>query len=258
MRFNHINIDKLSICFTWDDNCLAHSSILAPEFLDRGLRCTFYINPGLAGFQSFLPHYKRLSEERFEIGSHGFRHDNYSDMTLDGFERELEKAASSITEHIGVYPSTFAFPYHDFNEETLGISKKFHLETRNTLKNSKRYAVRSASTLEDMLLFINGCISDDQSMVFSGHSAVTDAAGSGAPPEDPGYEPISLRVLWALLDRLQALRDDAEILTFEQAALKQYIIDNCEISGDSYSLTEDQAFLLNKFGINAHRLSLLI
>jgi hypothetical protein len=78
LSFNHIDLRKISICFTWDDNCFAHSALIAPEFSRRGLKCTFYINPGDEGFEKYAPCYKALSEASFETGSHSFNHYNLS------------------------------------------------------------------------------------------------------------------------------------------------------------------------------------
>lgn len=258
MRFNSIDKDKLSVCFTWDDNFLAHSRLITPEFKKRDMRCTFYINPGEPGFEEkYLPLYRALSEAGFEIGSHGYLHDNYSNLYHDVLERELEKAALSIEKLIGVYPATFAFPYHDYNEETLAAAKARHLETRNTLADSLRFAIKADSRLDEMIMFVNGCVSDGRSMVFSGHSAIpADKACIGA--EDFGYGPVLIGCLSSLLDHVLALKDKAEVLTFEQTALKRYIMDKCPVSEGSFTIGKKQLDKLKTLGIDVQRLSLLI
>jgi len=255
MPFYHIDIGKPSVCFTWDDNFTAHQKLIAPQFAKRGLRCTFYINPGEAGFEKYLSGYKSLSEDSFEIGSHGFCHDDYSNMPKNEFEYELKRSALSIKDYIGAYPSTFAFPYHAFNDDMLQTARRFYLETRNTLGNSKRFGIRTNSTQEEMILAVRKCIPNKRSLVFSGHSAIP-AAGSDIN-EDTGHEPIPIQTLCALLNYLQT-QDGAEVLTFEQAALKQFIIDNCEISGSSYILSREQTDILSAFQIGAEKLSRLI
>ncbi len=256
MRFNHTDICKPSVCFTWDDNCAAHRRLIAPQFLKRGFLCTFYINPGEAGFkENYMDSYKALSESNFEIGSHGFCHDDYSNMPKSEFEHELKRSALSIKESLGIYPATFAFPYHAFNDDMLQTARKLYLETRNTLRNSKRFGIRTSSTLDEMMLAARECVSNKRSLVFSGHSAVP--AADGNIKEDAGHEPIPVQTLSALLEYLQT-QDGAEVLTFGQAALKQFIIDNCEISGSFYTLSGEQADRLGAFQIGAGKLERLI
>lgn len=255
MPFRHIDAGKPSVCFTWDDNFFAHQGLIAPQFSKRGMRCTFYINPGEPGFEKYASGYNALSENLFEIGSHGFFHHDFSKLPVNELEYELKQSALSVEGHTGVYPATFAFPYHAFNEETLNIARKFFLETRNTLHNSKRFGVRTDSTPDEMLLSVRECILNKQSLVFSGHSAIPAAPGF---KEDTGHEPVFLHNLSALLDSLQTLRGSVEVLTFEQAALKQYIMNNCEISGNSYTLSGEQLRWLNTFRIDSEKLSRLI
>lgn len=258
LPFSHIDLSKLSVCFTWDDNFLFHSSLIAPEFVKRRMPCTFYINPGEAGFEEkFLPGYRDLSEMGFDIGSHGFKHDNYSHVPLGEFERELESAASAIRALIGIYPATFAFPYHDFNDQTLRAAKSLHLETRNTLGNSRRFGIKSDSAPDEMFEFIKECVSRRCSVVFSGHSAIPQGPKASRAEEDLGYNPVPIGTLRALLDHIQTL-EIAEVLTFEQAALKQYIINNCAISNGSYTLNQRQLDWLDTFHIGAEKLFRLI
>lgn len=257
MPFNHIDINKISVCFTWDDNFIAHQRLIAPQFTERGFKCTFYINPGEPGFkENFSDSYKALSENNFEIGSHGFFHNDFSGFSDNEFEYELQRCALSINDQLGSYPATFAFPYHAFNDGMLKTARKHYLETRNTLENSKRFGIRTASTLNEMLLSVKECISNKRSLVFSGHSAIPDTYAGFT--EDTGHEPIPMQTLRALLDCLQTLQGSAEVLTFEQAALKQYIIDHCEISGNSYTLSGKQADWLNTFRIGVEKLNQLI
>lgn len=258
IRFNNIDTDKLSVCFTWDDNYLSHSRHTAPQFIKRGMRCTFYINPGEAGFEDkFLPGCRALSEMGFEIGSHGYRHDNYSEVSCAVFRRELVKSARAIKEHIGIYPATFAFPYHDYNDDMLLTARKHHLETRNTLGGSRRFGIKADSTLEEMIGFVNCCVSEGCSMVFSGHSAIPDDA-QPHDTQEAGYGPIPVRSLSALLDHVESLGAKAQVLTFGQAALKRYITDSCEVCEGSFTLSGKQLGLLAAFDIDAERLRRLI
>lgn len=255
-NFNHVDPGRISVCFTWDDNCHAHYRLAAPQFKRRGLRCTFYINPGKEGFEQFLPGYRELAREGFEVGSHSFCHVNLTGLPGDELDVQIKASAEGIRKSIGVYPSTFAFPYHDYNGHTLSAVRAYHLETRNTLDNAVRFGIRTASSADEMSRAVNECVASRRNIVFSGHSAVSDEEGLGS--EDCGYEPILLNNLNALLDAIQALSDGAEVLTFEQAALKEYLRGKGEVAGNSYTLRSEQLEYLAAFGIGAERLQQLI
>lgn len=256
MRFKHIDLRKISVCFTWDDNCAAHYRLIAPLFLRLGLRCTFYINPGKKRFkEKFLAGYRSLSDNGCEIGSHGFFHDNVLNMTAEQAEGDVKASADSIYELFGIYPSTFAFPYHDFNEDTLALVRRFHLETRNTLNNSARFGIRTSSTVQEMRDTIDECAAKKRNLVFSGHSAVLSAKDASLP--ESGYEPIPAQNLEAVLEHVKSM-DNFETLTFEQAALKEFLRDNCETNGDSYTLKREQMDYLGALHIGAQRLDELV
>lgn len=257
LRFNHVDINKVSVCFTWDDNCNAHIELTAPQFARRGLKCTFYINPGKEGFrEKFASGYRELAKGGFEIGSHSYDHVRLTGLQEEELEYQIKASADGICESVGVYPSTFAFPYHDFDERTLSAAGRYHLETRNTLPSSVRFGVRTKSDIEEMFDAVRECVSAGQNLVFSGHSAVSDAQELSSP--NCGYEPILLDNLNALLDMIQTISDNTQVLTLQQAALKEYITSRCEIAGNSYTLTRGQLDYLSAFGIDAGKLSRLI
>ncbi|MGE5495536.1 MAG: polysaccharide deacetylase family protein [Burkholderiales bacterium] len=255
--FNHADINKISICFTWDDNCYAHIRLIAPQFLRRGFKCTFYVNPGKEGFnEKFASGYRELARQGFEIGSHSYDHVRLTGLKEGEPEHQIKASADGIFKSIGVYPTTFAFPYHDFDEHTLSVARLYHLETRNTLRGSVRFGVSTNSAPEEMFGAVRECVSAGQNIVFSGHSAVSDLKELSLP--GCGYEPILLDNLNALLDMIQTVEKCAQVLMLEQAALKEYIISNCEIAGNTYALTSEQAEYLSAFGIDPGKLSRLI
>jgi hypothetical protein len=256
LYFNHADINKISVCFTWDDNCYAHIELIATQFARRGLKCTFYINPGKEGYsEKFASGYRDLAGEGFEIGSHSYHHVRLTGLKDEELEHQIKASADGILKSVGVYPSTFAFPYHDFDERTLSFVRQYHLETRNTLHGSVRFGVRSNSSPEEMFGAVKECVSAGQNIVFSGHSAVSNLTELSSP--DCGYEPILLDNLNALLDKIHTV-GNAQVLTLEQAALKEYIISNCEIAGNTYTLASGQAEYFSAFGIDAIRLSRII
>lgn len=261
LRFHKVHPDKIPVCFTWDDNFSRHIEYIAPAFLKRNMRCTFYINPGEDGFeQTHLPGYLALSKQAFEIGSHGYLHENLCDLSYAASVDIVKSAIASIQRLFQLYPTTFAFPYHDHNEETLRLVRSHHLETRNTLAHSKRIGIKTNIPLEDMLCAVNKSVEEKHALVFSGHSVILSPAEvtDNQLKDQTGYNPILLDNLTRLLDFILTKNDYVEVLTFEQAALKEYVLRHCEFTGDSFTITQKQLDSLKPFHIDIDRLSQLI
>ncbi len=256
-HFSKLDPSLPAVCFTFDDNLSRHREMIAPAFFERGWRCTFYINPGTADFTPHMQNYKALLEQGFEIGSHGDVHDNLSELEPAAALENMQKAAQRIQEIFGVYPSTFAFPYHDYNDETLRMARSFHLETRNTLTQSIWFAIKTAIPLSDMLAAVEQAISEKRPLVFSGHSVIKtrEEATDESLKGETGSNPILLDDLCSLLDFIASKSDSVQVLTFEQAAVLAYIRKHGEIDGGSYLLTQQFIDHLSQFHIDAPRLN---
>lgn len=261
LRFHNVHPDKITISFTWDDNFSRHIKFIAPAFLKRGLRCTFYINPGEEGFeQTHLSGYAALLSHKFEIGSHGYLHENLCDLPYDASVEIVQHAIGRIQKNFNHYPSTFAFPYHDFNEEILSMVRSYHLETRNTLPRSKRFGIKTDSPLEDMINAVKTSIDEKRALVFSGHSVILspEEATDEQLKAETGYNPILLEGLNQLLDDIQTKNESIDVLTFEQAALKEYVRDHCPFTQDSFTITQEQLNRLKPYHLGIERLRLLM
>lgn len=259
-HFSKLDPSLPAVCFTFDDNLSRHREMIAPAFFERGWRCTFYINPGTSDFASHMAGYKALLEQGFEIGSHGDVHDNLSELEPAAALENMQKAAQRIQAIFGVYPSTFAFPYHDYNEKTLMLAKSLYLETRNTLADSIWFAIKTAIPLSDMLTAVEQAISEKRPLVFSGHSVIKtrEEATDESQKHETGSNPILLSDLCELLDFIASKGEHVQVLTFEQAALLACIKQYSEIDGNSYILTQQLMDHLSQFHIDASRLNHLI
>ncbi len=260
LYFYHVNPQKTAVCFTFDDNFLRHGELIAPAFLQRGFRCTFYLNPGAEDFPPHLERYKTLLKQGFEIGSHGYVHDNLSKLSHAVAEKNLRDSANRIQELFHIYPATFAFPYHDYNDETLAMARTCHIETRNTLAHSIWVPIKTAIPLGDMLTAVDAAIEENRPLVFSGHSVILtpEEANDEQLRNETGYNPILLSDLCTLLDFIKARHRDVQVLNFEQAAVLAYIKQNGEIDGDTFILSQKHMDHLKAFGIGTERLSKLM
>ena len=96
--FQNLHIDKLSVSFTWDDNFHRHKEFIAPLFSKYNKKCTFYINVGDKDFTSqLISNYKQLSNDGFEIGSHGYNHKSMKMMTEKEFVDQMESSIREIS-----------------------------------------------------------------------------------------------------------------------------------------------------------------
>ena len=171
-KLSNICLQKGTVVFTWDDNYYSHAEIIAPIFCRYHQKCTFYINPGEPSFcESFFKNYFSLSKQGFEISSHGNTHHHYSDLSVKEYIFQLVESKKVLKEMFNVPPTTFAFPYHDYNDKMLSQVRNIYFETRNTLSNSKRFSLKTATTLEQIQAAANDAIKGKITLVFSGHGA---------------------------------------------------------------------------------------
>lgn len=250
--------NKISISFTWDDNSNRHYSLLAPIFLENGFRCTFYIVPGEHHFEKvYSDKYYELAIQGFEIGSHSFSHKYMTSLTIQQQERELSTAVKKICSKLKIYPLTFAFPYHDYNETLVEQTRIFHLETRNTLKNSIRYSIKTQTSLQSLKEAIENSQRCGNILVFSGHSLITEEEYLlGLPGE--GYEPMRTILLKQTLEYLRTIGHKAEVITFAKAVLRQWIMNEGVYNGVEWVITMDKLAQLSKYEINEHNITSLI
>lgn len=191
------------IIFTWDDNFHRHYSRVAPLFEKKGIRCTFYVNPGWRSFEDkYLKGYKHLSDIGFEIGSHGLFHKDLTKLSFTEYEWQLKQSKILLESYLKKPVYTFAFPHHKFSAEMLEIAKKHYIETRNTIPNSIRYSLKTELDINNALETSSEILNDNKILVFSGHNIVINKNELIAKKSTIGYEPILLSDLEILLEKL--------------------------------------------------------
>lgn len=255
LYFSQIDPSKLSIVFTWDDNFERHATSIGPIFKHFNKRCTFYINPGEPNFQSrLLGHYLRLSLNGFEIGSHGHTHHHYSKLSHRDFVDQLLESKASIQTCLHIDPITFAFPHHDYNAIMLKEAKQIYFETRNTLNNSFRFGLKRDTNLNEIKDVIYDTLSSNKSLIFSGHSIQLQNDNGFLD----GYEPVHIRILVRAIKESNMYSENAEICTFQQAAIKEYIKSNCLYNQKKFELLPAHIRELGQYGIKLKYLKKLV
>jgi len=253
-KFHNISPDKGTVVFTWDDNSVSHEKIIAPIFRENGRRCTFYVNPGASDFSMcFSSMYQKLNSQGFEIGSHGYSHQHLSLLSGNSLISQLKNSQKQIEHLLHKRPVTFAFPHHDYDMYMLSQARNLYFETRNSLYLSKRFSLKTATLIESIDEALTEAEISDYTLIFSGHGAY-----DGDYLMDLfGYEPISANKIWSILKLIET-HINLQICTFEQAALKTYLMLYGAISGDNIDLDEVQMAFLNQYGLSSERISNLI
>lgn len=154
---------------------------------------------------------QKLSEQGFEIGSHGFTHGHYSTLNYNDFYAQLIKSKNAITALTNKIPLTFAFPHHDFTSEMLSVARSVYKETRNTLNNTVRFSLKTKTSLINVKNALNDAINGSYNIVFSGHSVYKQQDEINKC----GYEPISVSLLSAIISTI-VNEYKLPILTFEK------------------------------------------
>lgn len=253
-KFNNILLDRITVCFTWDDNFAEHKIFIAPLFLNHNISCTFFINVGDKNFtEEIANNYMYLYKTGFEIGSHSLNHFNLISLNKTDIIRQIKGSLDQMEDIFNHRPTTFAFPYHDYNKYIFDKVKKYFFETRNSLNNSVRIDLHTLTSNLDIVNEITKAIINRYNIVFAGHSikSLKDNISSG-------YHPILLDTLDKILNFVKYNREKINILTFEQSALKEYIKKNCRFNQTHCFISNYDQLYLSNFGLTIDKLRKLM
>jgi peptidoglycan/xylan/chitin deacetylase (PgdA/CDA1 family) len=253
-----VHIGKLSVVFTWDDNLSRQIDIIAPLFIEHNWRCTFYVNPGEDVFKHrYYKGYKALAEKGFEVASHGYSHKWMAEISNQEREFEFSESIKEISKHIHHHPITFAFPAHNSNDNVVAEAKQYHLETRNTLANSRYFRIQSATDIAELTNNLEVAITHGNNYVFSGHSIITETEYLNNEKGE-GWQPIRVTLLSTLLNYIENSGEKIEVITFAQASLKEFIRKHNLFKEGKYEFNDEALTELEKVGVNAKTLNTLL
>jgi peptidoglycan/xylan/chitin deacetylase (PgdA/CDA1 family) len=115
-----------SLSITFDDGYLDNIEVAAPILQRLGLPATFFVTTGFVGSRTVAawddcfpipPRWMSWDDVRslvsrgFEIGNHTDTHLNMAAADLWQASQDLIAAREKLTEHLGVTPSLFAYPF---------------------------------------------------------------------------------------------------------------------------------------------------
>ncbi|MFD0716696.1 polysaccharide deacetylase family sporulation protein PdaB [Paenibacillus sp. GCM10027626] len=69
---------------------------------------------------------KKIVENGFEIGSHGYKHDNYSTLSDEEIRKQIKTAHSILSQTTGKSPNLIRLPNGDFDKRVLRIAEELN------------------------------------------------------------------------------------------------------------------------------------
>jgi polysaccharide deacetylase family sporulation protein PdaB len=117
-----VETDKKQVALTFDISWGEERTGPILDVLEqKGLKkATFFLSSPWA--ESHPDLVKRIVDMGFEIGSHGHRHDNYSQYNEEQIRTQISKADRILTEVTGKKPKLIRYPNGDFNKRVLRIA----------------------------------------------------------------------------------------------------------------------------------------
>ncbi len=208
------------VTFSFDDAVLQDERLV--ELLNKyNLKCTFNVNSGLYGGLNRprldLDTLKRIYNGH-EVASHGETHAHLKNLNLDEIRKEIKNDVLNLERDFNEKIVGFAYPYGEFNDDTITALKEANLKYARTVISSFNFLYPS-----DLYLLKPTChyrydglfklvedflnLDDDNDYLFYiwGHSYELD--------EDDGWERIEK------LFKLISNKKDIKYLTNKEALL---------------------------------------
>lgn len=102
-----------------------------PSILDtlqkNNLHVTFFIMGPWA--QKYPDVARRIAADGHEVASHGYRHENYGDMTAEWVRQDMEKAHAQIKEVVGVDCALIRPPNGHYSQQSLQVAEELGYKT---------------------------------------------------------------------------------------------------------------------------------
>lgn len=124
-----VKTDKKQVALTFDISWGEERTGPILDVLEqKGLKkATFFLSSPWA--ESHPDLVKRIVEMGYEIGSHGHRHDNYSQYSEQQIRTQISKAHQILSEVTGKKPNLIRFPNGDFDKRVLRIADQMGYKT---------------------------------------------------------------------------------------------------------------------------------
>jgi peptidoglycan/xylan/chitin deacetylase (PgdA/CDA1 family) len=207
-KIDPVELHEPVVSITFDDIYFSAATDGAVELEKRGMRGTFFVTKDytLSGEEKYADEKTviDLHLAGHEIGFHGVKHPFFSTYDFEDMEIEFEEGLSWLNS-LGVQDPGFAFPFGDFDERVVSLSRKYFSYGRSSIYGMndsafsryelKIFPVTTDTTLDEMVNFVSSVEINNVWGIFLFH----DLGNSGS---DYHYE-TSLDDYIALLDEIQ-------------------------------------------------------
>lgn len=120
--------DQKVVALTFDHSW---GNKFTPSILDtlkrNNIKCTFFIMGPWA--QKYPEVAKRMVTDGHEIASHGYRHENYGDMSPEWVREDIQKSHALIKEVTGVDPTLVRPPNGHYSQTSLKVTDELGYKT---------------------------------------------------------------------------------------------------------------------------------
>lgn len=122
-----VKTDKKVVALTFDISWGNNTPLPVIDILkSNGVKSTFFLSGPWVKQYPDIP--KRIKEDGHEIGSHGYRHINLSNLSKNEIKDELLKAQNNIKEVTGIDVNLIRTPNGDFNDQVIEAAHECNYE----------------------------------------------------------------------------------------------------------------------------------
>jgi polysaccharide deacetylase family sporulation protein PdaB len=120
--------DQQVVALTFDHSWgNKYTASILDTLKNRDIKATFFIMGPWA--KKYPEMAKRIVQDGHEVGSHGYRHENYGDMTADWVKDDIQKAHGLIKEVTGVDPTLLRPPNGHYSNQSLKVTEELGYKT---------------------------------------------------------------------------------------------------------------------------------
>ncbi len=122
-----VKTDKKVVALTFDISWGNNTPLPVIDILkNNGVKSTFFLSGPWVKQYPDIP--KRIKEDGHEIGSHGYRHINLSNLSKAEIKDEMLKAQTNIKEVTGVDVNLIRTPNGDYNDQVIEAAHECNYE----------------------------------------------------------------------------------------------------------------------------------
>ncbi|MEA4924122.1 MAG: polysaccharide deacetylase family sporulation protein PdaB [Syntrophomonadaceae bacterium] len=122
-----VKTDKKIVALTFDISWGNNTPLPVIDILkNNGIKATFFLSGPWVKQYPDIP--KRIQADGHEIGSHGYRHINLSNLSKTEIKDELMKAHNNIKEVTGIEANLIRTPNGDYNDQVIEAAHESNYE----------------------------------------------------------------------------------------------------------------------------------